>query len=67
MPIWRDVVGVVAGLSLAEAQELGRLVAALSITSPHTIHPGIDRISLLEFAAQAETKLPQKVQSLLGT
>ena len=58
------IVGMVADLSLAEAQELGTLVAALSITSPHTIHPAIDRVTLGEFAAHVEAKLHQKVRNL---
>jgi ribokinase len=44
--------GVHAGLDLPEAQELAALVAALSVTSPHTIHKGIDRESLARFAVR---------------
>ena len=33
------ITGLVADLSLTQAQELGSLVAALSVTSPHTINP----------------------------
>jgi ribokinase len=42
--------GLAAGLSLGEAHELGALTAALSVTSPHTIHKGIDRQSLKALA-----------------
>jgi sugar/nucleoside kinase (ribokinase family) len=34
--------GLAAGLPLAEAHHLGALVAAASVTSPHTIHPDLD-------------------------
>jgi sugar/nucleoside kinase (ribokinase family) len=43
--------GIGADLPLTEAQELATLAAALSVTSPHTIHKGIDRESLARFAA----------------
>jgi hypothetical protein len=59
------IVGLVAGLSLFEAQELATLVASLSVTSPHTIHPGIDRNSLREFAVQTGFRLSEPIQSLL--
>ncbi len=42
--------GLAAGLGFAHACELGALVAAMSVTSPHTIHKGIDRISLRDFS-----------------
>ncbi len=45
------IVGRVAGLNFFESHELARLVAALSVTSPHTIHPGIDRYSLRNIRA----------------
>ncbi len=44
------IVGLVAGLVFSQAAELGSLVAALSVSSPHTIHPHIDRIYLLNFS-----------------
>ena len=43
--------GLAAGLPLAGAQQLGTLLAAASVTSPHTIHPGIDRALLRQVAA----------------
>ncbi len=46
--------GLAVGLPLAEAQQLGTLVAAASVTSPHTIHPGLDRALLRRMAALRE-------------
>ncbi len=43
--------GLAAGLGLPGAQELGTLLAAASVTSPHTIHQGVTRAMLREFAA----------------
>ncbi len=60
------IVGRVAGLSLCEAQELATLLAALSVTSPHTIHPGIDRRSLREFAIQTGASLSEPTRRLLN-
>jgi len=59
------IVGLVAGLTLSQAQELGTLVAALSVTSPHTIHPGIEQDSLRDFASRHQAPLTEAVQSLL--
>ena len=44
------IAGVHAGLDLPEAQELAALAAALSVTSPHTIHKGLGRESLARLA-----------------
>lgn len=41
--------GLTAGLTLHEAQQLGTLVGSLSVTSPHTIHKGVNRHSLSRF------------------
>jgi len=43
--------GLAAGLSLGEAQRLATLVAAASVTSPHTIHKGLSRTELRALAA----------------
>ncbi len=59
------IAGLVAGLSLTQAQQLGTLVAALSITSPHTIHKEIDRRSLGQFAARIKAPLADPVKNLL--
>ena len=60
------LVGLTAGLSLFEAQELGTLAAALAVTSPHTIHPGVDQVSLRELAVKTGVRLSKKVLDLLG-
>ena len=57
--------GLAAGLDLASAQELAGLIAALSVTSPHTIHDGIDRHSLRTFADKAGVALSAPVSQLL--
>jgi sugar/nucleoside kinase (ribokinase family) len=59
------IVGLVAGLALAQAQELGTLVAALSVTSPHTIAPEVERQSLRAFAARLQVPLSDAVRNLL--
>jgi ribokinase len=59
------IVGKVAGLSLFEAHELANLAAALAVTSPHTIHPGIDRLSLRQFARDLGVQLSPAVEALL--
>ena len=59
------VAGLVAGLTLAQAQELGTLVAALSVTSPHTIAKEIERESLCTFAAREQVPLSGNVKRLL--
>ena len=46
------IAGLVGGLSLADAQQLGTLVAAMSVTSPHTINKDITTESLLKFAQE---------------
>ena len=57
--------GLVAGLTMSQAQELGTLVAALSLTSPHTIAPEIERQSLRKFAAQTQAPICDAVKDLL--
>ena len=59
------LVGLAAGLALREAQELGALVAALSVTSPHTIHKGIGRDSLRRFVVQSQAEVGDAVRGLL--
>ena len=59
------IVGLAAGLPLAEAHYLGALVAALSVTSPHTINKDINRESLLRLAREVAQPLPARVMSLL--
>ena len=42
--------GLASGLTLPQSHELAALVAGMSVTSPHTIHDGIDRDTLQAFA-----------------
>ncbi|MGE5648454.1 MAG: carbohydrate kinase family protein [Acidobacteriota bacterium] len=44
--------GIAAGLDPAAAHELASLVAAYSVTSPHTIHPNVTHEALRAFAAR---------------
>jgi ribokinase len=61
--------GLITGLSLGllffESQQFGSLVAGLAVTSPHTIHKGIDRNSLRDFLKITGTSLSEKVIKLL--
>jgi len=59
------LVGVAAGLPLAQAHELGSLVAALSVTSYHTINKEIDRDSLRVLAEQLPSPVSAGVAALL--
>jgi ribokinase len=59
------IAGLVAGLAMVQAQELGTLVAALSVTSPHTIAPEIERRSLRAFASRSQAPLSDAVRTLL--
>ena len=59
------IAGHVAGLSLSQAQELAGLVASLSVTSPHTIAPEIDRDALREFARHSGISFDAAVMRLL--
>jgi sugar/nucleoside kinase (ribokinase family) len=59
------IAGLAAGLAMAQAHELGALVAALSITSPHTIAPEVERQSLRALADRLRIPLSDAVGSLL--
>jgi ribokinase len=59
------IAGKVAGLDLVEAQELGTLVAAQAVTSPHTIDPQLDRQSLWSLANQFQFALTDRVEKIL--
>jgi ribokinase len=61
-----NLVGLAVGLALSEAQELGTLVAAMSVTSPHTINKAIDGPALAAFAATLPTRPCAAVCSILG-
>lgn len=59
------LIGQVAGLPMAQAQELASLIAALSVTSPHTINKEINRQTLRAFAMQVKAPLSEAVKNLL--
>jgi len=58
--------GLALNLPLPEAQGLATLLAGMSVTSPHTIHKGIDRISLKTFAEETGFTLTTSIQNLLN-
>jgi sugar/nucleoside kinase (ribokinase family) len=60
------LVGLAAGLSLCQAHELATLVAALSVLSPHTIHPTLDRASLKALVDRHMLRLNDNIVGLLG-
>jgi len=57
--------GLALGLHFFEAQQLASLIAGLSVTSPDTIHKGIDRSSLKKFLISSNCKISEKVYLLL--
>lgn len=57
--------GLATGLPLGEAHELGVLTAALSVTSPHTIHKDIDRRALNVLADTLQAPLSASVREWL--
>jgi len=59
------IVGHVAGLSLEHSHSLANAVAAFSVTSAHTIHPGLHRLSLRDFVEEKKVTLPGSVLQLL--
>lgn len=60
------LVGLSAGLTPVEAQELATLVAAMSVTSPHTINRDIDGKTLGRFARESNAPVSAAVGRLLG-
>lgn len=59
------IVGLTAGLSLPEAQQLGTLVGGVSVTSPHTINKELNREALRRLAKKPGAGISQKVHNLL--
>jgi sugar/nucleoside kinase (ribokinase family) len=59
------ICGIALGIPLFEAQQLATLVAGLSVTSPHTIHKGINRLSLHDFMKLYGLELSEKIKKLL--
>jgi ribokinase len=60
------IAGLAAGLAMAQAHELGALVAALSVTSPHTIAPEVEREALRALADRLRVPLSGAVRDLLA-
>ncbi|MFO7668425.1 MAG: PfkB family carbohydrate kinase [Bacteroidales bacterium] len=58
--------GLALGLHLFEAQQLASLIAGLSVTSPHTIHKGIERNSLQQFMLESDRDFPAVIKELLA-
>ena len=58
--------GLVAGLSIEAAHELATLVAAHSITSPHTINKETNRETLWRFARDTQVSISEPVSRLLS-
>ena len=56
---------IAAGLSFFEAQEMATLVAAMSVTSEHTINKEIDCESLQKFVTEHSIKLSESIKRLL--
>jgi sugar/nucleoside kinase (ribokinase family) len=75
------IAGLVAGLPLADSKDgdahctnligsaidLGLVLAAFSLTSPHTIHPGATLESLLSFAEAQGFALSERMTESLST
>ena len=59
------LIGMATGHSLSESQQLATLLGGLSVTSPHTIHPGIDRASLYNFLQETNSKCSEKIINTL--
>jgi ribokinase len=57
--------GLALGLPLVEAQQLASLVAGLSVCSPHTIHKGLDRVSLNRFLFSSGMTFSETILKLL--
>lgn len=58
--------GLAVGLPLDEAQQLGTIVAAASVTSPHTIHPDVTE-DLLRSVCRRRSRVCAGVAALLDT
>jgi sugar/nucleoside kinase (ribokinase family) len=59
------IAGICAGLPLFSAHELGVLSGAYSVTSPHTIHKGLNRENLSEFSRTVSYRLSEGLKRLL--
>ena len=59
------IAGIVAGFSCSEAQQLATLAGSYSVTSPDTIHKGLNRSTLLTLARSGRSELSPNVLSFL--
>jgi sugar/nucleoside kinase (ribokinase family) len=59
------IVGMVAGLTLKEAQELANLTGACSVTSPHTINKDLHRAAVAAIVSQNHAVLSTNTLALL--
>lgn len=57
--------GLAWGLPMRHAQEVGNLVAAQSVTSPHTIHPEIRASELWPFASLIQAPITEAVKHVI--
>jgi ribokinase len=60
------VAGITAGLKLPEAHQLATLVAALSVTSPHTISKEVDRKTLAQLIDKTSFSVGNNLRKLLS-
>jgi len=60
------IAGLASGMTLFESHELSRLVAAMSVTSPHTIHGEINPVTLQAYARELAAALSSPVTAFLG-
>jgi len=59
------LVGLTAGLSLPEAQQLAALTSGSSVESPHTINKETNRAALKKIADRSKSKISKNVYKLL--
>ncbi len=59
------IVGLTAGMSLQEAQQLATLTGADSVKSPHTINKAMDRESLRMLAKSSKSTISKNIYKLL--
>ena len=60
------IAGLTAGLTLYQAQILGNLFGAFSVTSQHTIHPDMSRKNLRELALKSHNEIEPFLLKILG-
>jgi len=59
------ICGIALGMSMKDSQQLATLVAGMSVTSPHTIHDGINRHSLFEFLKKSDLDFSETISKIL--